>query len=326
LLKSDESIALRGSLVEKSERRNYVDRIYVMQLVRSFQVGEISRRDFLKKATAALGSAATANLLLAACNASPTENPPPVIVEEGASEAEAPVAETGASEGLATEMVSYTASDGQPLMGYLARPAEGGPFPAIVVIQEWWGLNEHIKDLARRFARENFVALAPDLYHGAVASEPDEARKLVMELDMPAAVQEIQRAIDFLQEQEAVSGPEVGIVGYCMGGGLVLQTALISSDLGAAVVYYGQPLTPARAVQVRAPILGFFGAEDGGIPVPDVEAMYQAFDEAGLENEVHIYEGAGHAFFNDTRDSYNAEAAADAWPRTLDWFRTHLAG
>lgn len=299
-----------------------MDRIYVMQLVRAFQVGEMSRRDFLKKATAALGSAATANLLLAACNASPAESPPPVIVTKEVSEAEAPAAE----EGLATEMASYTGDDGQQLMGYLARPAEGGPFPAVVVIQEWWGLDDHIKDLTRRFARENFVALAPDLYHGQVASEPDEARKLVMELDMPAAVKEIQRAIGFLQTQEAVGGDKVGIVGYCMGGGLVLQTALVSSEVGAAVVYYGQPLSPDRSAEVKAPILGFYGAEDGSIPVANVEAMRQAFDQAGLENEIHIYEGAGHAFFNDTRPSYNADAATDAWPRTLAWFRTHLAG
>jgi carboxymethylenebutenolidase len=194
----------------------------------------------------------------------------------------------------------------------------------VVVIQEWWGLNEHIKDVTRRLANEGFVALAPDLYHGAVTTEPDEARKLVMELDMAEAVREIQRAIDYLQEQDHVAGPQAGIVGFCMGGGLVLQTALAEDDLGAGVVFYGRPLEPEQAAQVKAPILGLFGAEDGGIPADAARAMHAAFDEAGLENEIQVYEGAGHAFFNDTRDSYNEAAAADAWPRTLAWFRDNL--
>lgn len=295
-----------------------MDRIYVMQLVRSFQVGELTRRDFLKKATLALGSVGAANMLLAACSPAPTEPPPPVV------EAQPEGAEAPAAAGLATGMVDYEDADGEQLMGYLARPDEPGRRPAVVVIQEWWGLNEHIKDVTRRFADEGFVALAPDLYHGQVTSEPDEARKLVMELDMAEAVREIQRAVDFLQGQEYVAGPKVGVVGFCMGGGLVLQTALAEEDLGAGVVFYGRPLSPEEAGQVRGPILGLFGAEDGGIPVDAAQAMHAAFDEAGIENEIQVYEGAPHAFFNDTRDSYNEAAAADAWPRTLDWFRTYL--
>ena len=299
-----------------------MDRIYVMQLVRSFQVGELSRRDFLKRASVALGSVAAANMLLAACNTFPNETPPPVVEEESQETETAGGAET--EDGLVTEMVEYTDADGEILMGYLARPAGDESRPAAVVIQEWWGLNEHIKDVTRRLANEGFVALAPDLYHGAVTTEPDEARKLVMELDMAEAVREIQRAIDYLQEQDYVAGPQAGIVGFCMGGGLVLQTALAEDDLGAGVVFYGRPLEPEQAAQVKAPILGLFGAEDGGIPADAARAMHAAFDEAGLENEIQVYEGAGHAFFNDTRDSYNEAAAADAWPRTLAWFRANL--
>jgi carboxymethylenebutenolidase len=212
-------------------------------------------------------------------------------------------------------------------MGDLARPGDEEPRPAVVVIQEWWGLNEHIKDVTRRFAEEGYVALAPDLYHGQVTTEPDEARKLVMELDMAEAVKEIQRGVDHLQEQPYVQGAKVGVVGFCMGGGLVLQTALAEDDMGAGVVFYGRPLEPEQAAQVKAPILGLFGSEDGGIPVDAAQAMHAAFDEAGLENEIQVYEGAQHAFFNDTRDSsYDPEAAADAWPRTLAWFSTHLTG
>jgi carboxymethylenebutenolidase len=300
-----------------------MDRVYVMQLVRSFQVGELSRRDFLKRATAALGSVAAANMLLAACNTFPNESAPPVV-EENAQEADS-AAESGGADSLVAEMVEYTDADGEALMGYLARPDGEAARPAVVVIQEWWGLNEHIKDVTRRFAGEGYVALAPDLYHGQVTTEPDEARKLVMELDMAEAVKEIQRALDYLQEQPYVQGPQVGIVGFCMGGGLVLQTALAEDDLGAGVVFYGRPLEPEQAAQVKAPILGLFGSEDGGIPVDAAQAMHAAFDEAGIENEIRVYEGAQHAFFNDTRDSsYDPEAAADAWPRTLAWFQTHL--
>lgn len=300
------------------KRRIPVDRIYVMQLVRSFQVGELSRRDFLKRASAALGSVAAANMLLAACSSSPNPTPRPVVEEPAAA------AEPDVQAGVAGEMVDYQDADGELLMGYLARPEAEGTYPAVVVIQEWWGLNEHIKDIARRLAGEGFAALAPDLYHGVSTTEPDEARKLVMELDMAGAVREIQRAVGFLLQQPFVAGPKVGIVGFCMGGGLVLQTALVEENVGAGVVFYGRPLGPDEAPRVKAPILGLFGSADQGIPVDGVEAMHAAFTQAGIENEYHIYNGAPHAFFNDTRSSYNAEAAADAWPRTLAWFRSHL--
>lgn len=306
-----------------------MDRVYVMELVRSFQVGGITRREFLDRAAKAIGSVAAANALLAACVPVAEELPPPVVVSPtdttAPSDVGAPTAASEADMGdLVTETVNYPDADGETLMGYLARPGDEEPAPAVVVIQEWWGLNEHIQDVTRRFANEGFVALAPDLYHGVSVSEPDEARKLVMELDMQEAVREIQQAIDFLQSQPYVAGQEVGIVGYCMGGGLVLQTARVEEDLGAAIAYYGSPLAPTEAEEVNAPVLGLYGEEDTGIAVDAVREMEAALNEAGITNEFHIYEGAGHAFFNDTRASYHPEAAADAWPRTLEWFRTHL--
>ncbi len=298
-----------------------MDRIYVMQLVRSFQVGEIGRREFMKRSAAAIGSLAGANALLAACAQFPNENPRPVVDESQ------PAASPGleSEDILTTGVVEYPDTDGETFMGYLAYRTAGGAKPAVVVIQEWWGLNDHIKDVTNRFADEGFVALAPDLYHGVVATEPDEARKLVMELSMPGAVTEIQHAIAFLQEQEFVSSQKVGIVGFCVGGGLVLQTALQEDDLAAGVVFYGTPLSPDEARQVKAPILTFIGTEDS-IPVSGVEAMHAAFDQAGVENEFHVYEDAPHAFFNDTRSSYREAASADAWPRTLNWYRHHFEG
>ncbi|HRV95423.1 MAG TPA: dienelactone hydrolase family protein [Anaerolineae bacterium] len=297
-----------------------MDRIHVMELVRSFQVGEIDRRTFLKRTTAAIGSLAAANTLLAACAAFPNEEAPPVIDES--QPAAAPGMETEGD--LTVGIVEYPDTDDETLMGYLAYPSSGEAVPAIIVIQEWWGLNDHIKDVARRFANEGFVVLAPDLYHGQVATEPDEARKLVMELDNAEAVKEIEQAIAYLQKQDYVSGDKVGVVGYCMGGGLVLRTALASDDVGAGVVYYGSPLDPAEAGEVKAPILTFVGTEDN-IPVDAIEAMHAAFTEAGIKNEYEVYDGAQHAFFNDTRESYNEQAATDAWPRTLAWFHENLS-
>ena len=305
-----------------------MDRIYVMQLVRSFQVGQLSRRAFLQRASVAVGGMAAANLLLAACR--PVSGTPRPVTEatptgEGVGSA---ATNLSTEEGLIAEMVEYAGPDGEMLPGYLARPADAtGPLPAVIVLQEWWGLNEHIKDVTRRLALEGFVALAPDLYKGVVATEPDEARKLVMELDMPAAVAEIGSAADFLLAHESVAGEQVGVMGFCMGGGLSLQTALADAGIGrfgAAVAFYGQPLTPDEAAQVQTPILGLYGADDGGIPVVAVNMMGEALTAAGVENEIHIYEGAPHSFFNDTRESYRPEAAADAWARTVAWFAERL--
>jgi len=223
---------------------------------------------------------------------------------------------------LLTEQVEYP--DGQTLVGYLARPESVDPLPAVVVIQEWWGLNEHIRDVTRRLAGEGFVALAPDLYHGAVASEPDEARKLRMEMDMDEAVHEIRRAIDFLLVQPYVAGQTAGIIGFCMGGRLVLQTARVDEEVGAAVAFYGSPLAPEIVPELKAPLLGLYGAQDGGIVVESVRAMETALTRAGIAHEIQVYEGAGHAFFNDTRASYHSQAAADAWQRTLRWLRSYL--
>ncbi len=306
-----------------------MDRVYVMNLVASFQLGQISRRQFLRRASLALGSTSLASSVLAACATVPPNAPAPAPVAPAATATPepAPTATPAPEEeagGLVTEEVSYPDRDGETLNGYLARPAGGTPAPGVIVIQEWWGLNDHIKDVTRRFAAAGYVALAPDLYHGAVATEPDEARKLVMELDMAEAVAEIGQAIDWLLAQDYTQGDKVGIVGFCMGGRLVLMTALDNDHLGAAVAFYGSPLTPEQAPGVKAPLQGHYGAADGGIPVDAVEAMQTALNEAGITNEIYIYDGAPHAFFNETRSSYRPEAAAAAWERTLAWFGQFL--
>jgi carboxymethylenebutenolidase len=314
-----------------------MDRIYVMNLVSSFQLGHITRRQFLKRSTAALGSVILASSLLAACDAVPPNAPAPTLVTPvpptEAAPAAAPTTEPTAeavAEGepeVMGEDVTYPDVDGEELTGYMAWPtsASDTPLPGVIVIQEWWGLNEHIKDLTRRFAAEGYVALAPDLYHGSVATEPDEARKLVMALDMPKAVAEIGQAIDFLLGQESARGDKAGIVGFCMGGRLVLTSALALDTIAAAVPFYGSALTPEEAATVKAPVQGHYGREDGGIPVASVEEMGAAMTAASIINEFYIYDGAPHAFFNDTAPSYRPEAAAQAWERTLAWFAEHLS-
>jgi carboxymethylenebutenolidase len=186
-------------------------------------------------------------------------------------------------------------------------------------------------EVADRFAAEGYIALAPDLYHGQAADEPDEARKLAMALDRDRAVSEIAAAAHYLASLPAAQPKRVGVVGWCMGGGLSLSAAADyggtgSGAIGAAVCFYGRPLAPSDCARLQAPVLGLFASEDHGISVADVRAFEEELQQHGVAHEVHIYEGAHHAFFNDTRPVYDPEAAADAWERTLSWFGRYLNG
>ena len=213
----------------------------------------------------------------------------------------------------------------EPFTGYLVKPAGKGPFPGVVVIIEWWGLNDQIKGVADRLAAEGYVALAPDLYHGNVTSDPEKAHELMRGLDEQEAMSDLGSAVDYLRSLPEVGKARIGSVGFCMGGGLSLQLALHRPDLSGAVVFYGQPeIDPAVLKGAACPILGLFGAQDQGIPKPKVEAMAKTLNEVGKGAEVKIYPDAGHAFFNETRPSYNAADAADAWRRTVAFFKAHL--
>lgn len=223
---------------------------------------------------------------------------------------------------LHTEMIEY---NGIP--GYFCRPQTGDTLPGLVVIQEWWGLNAHIKDVAERYASEGFVTLAPDLYRGVKTSEPDEARKLSMQLDRPRAIQDIQAAVDFLIARQDVQPKQVGVLGFCMGGGLALAMSHAGQHVGVCVVFYGGSslMNDDTAQAVSAPILGLYGGEDASTPVGTVRANEQKLQSHNKTAQFVIYPGAPHAFFNDTRDSYRPEAAQDAWQLSLKWLRRHLA-
>jgi carboxymethylenebutenolidase len=209
-------------------------------------------------------------------------------------------------------------------MGYFARPQTGSR-PGVVVIQEWWGLETHIKDVTERFAREGYVALAPDLYHGKSASEPDEARKLAMELERPRAINEIAGAARYLKSLPEVEPKKVGVIGWCMGGGLAFGVAHATGEFAAVVGFYGRPPSDDETAGINCPVLGLFGESDGGIPPELAESFRASLVKHGKTHEIHVYPSAPHAFFNDMRPHiYRADAAQDAWRRTLDWFGIYL--
>lgn len=223
------------------------------------------------------------------------------------------------------ELVEFRAN-GRTANGYLAIPTQGSG-PGVIVIQEWWGLVDHIKDVCDRFANEGFVALAPDLFHGKSAKSPDEAGKLMMALRIDEAEKDLSGAAQYLLDQKATTGDKVGVVGFCMGGALSLYTATKNPNIGACVVFYGgHPNVKPDLPNLHAPMLGIYGERDKSVTPESAHKLEQQLKSLGKEAEIIIYPGADHAFFNDTRPAvYNAEAAADAWPRTIKFLRTHLA-
>jgi carboxymethylenebutenolidase len=216
-------------------------------------------------------------------------------------------------------------SNGHTCEGYLAIP-EAGRGPAVVVIQEWWGLVPHIEDLCERFAREGFLALAPDLYHGQKTTSPDTAAKLLMELDVERAGSEIAGAGRYLLSRPECASKAFGVVGFCMGGALAQYAATTNASVGAAVSFYGGfKKVECRWEGLSGPLLLVYGEKDEGVPPAEAEPKVAAIRAAGKEVDFVVYPGAGHAFFNDTRPQvYDAAAAADAWRRTVELFRSRL--
>jgi carboxymethylenebutenolidase len=207
------------------------------------------------------------------------------------------------------------ASGPLPLPAYLAAPDGWPPGPAVVVVQEWWGLDAHIEDVTRRLAREGFAALAPDLYRGRQPREPDEARKLRMALEEEAVLRDLSASVTWLFDRGATS---VGAIGFCMGGGLTWSLALTDDRLGAAVPFYGHVDLRGRAP--KAPVLAHY-AEHDRFP----EEMYEQVRARIGDERFHRYPGTHHAFFNDARRSYDAQAASLAWERTIAFLRERLA-
>lgn len=228
---------------------------------------------------------------------------------------------------VSTQTVTYyTKADGTVVEGYLAMPEGEGPFPALVLIHEWWGLNDNIKDLAQDFAGQGYIALAVDLYEGQNTEKADEARALAEAVrnHKDAAFANLNAALEFLKTLPNVNSDRLGSVGWCFGGGWSYEMAKNNLGTKASVIYYGR-FNPTDDLSIMsATIQGHFGADDKSIPVDDVKAFQAKLATLNGEHQVFIYENAGHAFANEDSDAYQQESAEKAWERTLEFLEANL--
>lgn len=225
------------------------------------------------------------------------------------------------------EMVTFPANGGTA-NGYLAVPSSGRG-PGVIVIQEWWGLNDQVKGVANMLAKEGFTALSPDFYGGKAAAmgEPDKAGKLMMELQRDDAAKVARGAAKYLRAQKVVSSQKVGVIGFCMGGGLAMLTAAVAPDDIAAVVncYGVGPQQPTDVSGIRAPVLGIFGGKDHMANAEAIAKLERDLKSAGTMFEKHVYPDADHAFLNEQRkDAYREADARDAWSKIIPFLRQHL--
>ncbi len=216
--------------------------------------------------------------------------------------------------------VTYKSGD-EKVSGMLYTPSGKGPFPAMIVIHEYWGLNDWVKEQASKLADLGYVTLAVDLYRGKVGTTPGEAHELMRRVPEDRAKRDLRAAFDYLVSQASVKKDRIGSIGWCMGGGYSLDVALLEPTLAADVIHYGHLATePAELKKINTPILGIFGGQDRGITPDDVKKFQQTMEQLGKKIEVKIYPDAGHAFENpNNKTGYRAEDAADAWKRTVDF-------
>lgn len=281
-------------------------------IVTGYRKRELNRRDFITRLIAVTGSMAVAHMLLESSGLAAT------LLSEIESE-QAKVTST---------TVQYSGGNAIQLSGYLSVPQGKGNFPAVLVIHENRGLNEHTRDVARRFAAEGFVALAPDALSRKGGTDkmktPDEARAAISTISAEDAIADLKAGLDYLDSHKQVKRGRLASVGFCWGGARSFTLATESERLRAAVVFYGTAPPLEKLAQVRVPVLGLYGETDERI-TSRVPETAEALKKAGKRFEYKIYPGAGHAFFNDTGERYNAEAAKDAWTRTLAFLHKNLS-
>ena len=236
-------------------------------------------------------------------------------------------AEIEPTQSVDSETLAYAEVNDELVYGYLAYPSGvTEPLPAVIMIHEWWGLNDNIRAMANRLAAEGYMVLAVDLYNGETAASPGVARvKMLQVVENPDRAREnLRQAVQFLN---ITGAPGIASLGWCFGGGWSLNTAMLfPGELDATVVYYGQVTADdEKLAAIDAPLLGLFGAVDRGITVESVNAFEEALQRLRKEHEIHIYPGVGHAFANPTGNNYNREAAEDAWQRTLQFLAENLS-
>jgi carboxymethylenebutenolidase len=223
--------------------------------------------------------------------------------------------------------IEFSTSAG-PTSGYFASPA-GEQGPAVIVLQEWWGLEEHIRSVCDRFAEEGFFALAPDLYGGETTTQPSEAEQKLMALSMEKVEPQMCGAAEYLAEHPGHRGDGVGAIGFCLGGGLAMWAATTCPNVTAVVsYYYVLPHAKPDFSKLKGPVLGHFGTADEFVPLESAKALEREIGEAGGEVTFHYYEGNGHAFFNELDrlgGTYDPEAAKTSWERSLGFLREALA-
>ena len=228
---------------------------------------------------------------------------------------------TGDVSGIETQTVNYGLAT-----GFLAQPKKEGKYPTVVMIHEWWGLNDNIKEMARSLAAEGYVVLAVDLFEGKVGKDANEARELTTKVrnNPSGAISNMKVAVEYLKKQNNVDKEKIASMGWCFGGGMSLQLAL-NEELAATVIYYGNLETNATKLSViKWPVLGIFGSLDTSIPVASVKEFEKSLNQLKIENEIHIYEGVGHAFANPSGANYAPEQTKDAWEKTLRFLERNL--
>jgi carboxymethylenebutenolidase len=334
------------------------------EMIEDYHTGELSRRQMIRRLFAICGSGAAVAALLTACGegtAAPTAatagaappttptaaaaaqpaptQPAAVVAPTAAATAAQPSTAATAAQPSAASPLSVPADDPDltasdvtfqsdtSIAGYLARPKAEGTYPGVVVIHENRGLTDHIRDVARRVAKAGYIALAPDLASRAGGTAKVGADKITgyfANAKPEELVSDLNAAVTFLGQQSGIRPDKYGVVGFCFGGALVLRLAAANPKIAAAVCYYGVTPDPASQMSAtNAAILGQYGATDQRVDAT-IPALEQVMQQSGKTFQKYLYEGAGHAFNNDTGQNYNQEAAVTAWQRTLDWFGKYL--
>jgi carboxymethylenebutenolidase len=228
---------------------------------------------------------------------------------------------------LVSSMVEYNTSD-RSLSGFLCRPKQTEAYPGLLLIQEWWGLNDHIKEIAQRLAKEQYVVFAPDLYSrlgGVVTKNAAEASKLIDSLPTEQVLSDLMSALHYLKGLPHVVDRKVGTIGFCVGGSFALSLACRTDEIRCAAIFYGEIPSDAELGKIPVPLLYFYGEEDGWIQKEEVERLKTVLKKHKKVGEIKTYPGTPHAFFNDTRrEVYTPDAAKDAWKRTLEFFSKYL--